>query len=177
MEEAELLMKEIEVNVWKINSRGEKYASTTSFTVHKDIADIVYDVFQEIFEGDEKFPILWVGGYAWRGGKSEHNWGMALDINPDQNYCIYTSGAVVGDFWLPYENPYSITPYGDVINAFENHGFTWGGDAWSRWNIYKSIACCIFFCVWFDIATAFVITAFCNSYSVFAGICNFIPRD
>ncbi len=131
MEEAELLMKEIEVNVWKINSRGEKYASTTSFTVHKDIADIVYDVFQEIFEGDEKFPILWVGGYAWRGGKSEHNWGMALDINPDQNYCIYTSGAVVGDFWLPYENPYSITPYGDVINAFENHGFTWGGDAWS----------------------------------------------
>ncbi len=131
MEEAAALMKEIEVNVWKINSNGEKYASTTSFTIHKDIADVVYDVFQEIFEGDEKFPILWVGGYAWRGGKSEHNWGMALDINPDQNYCIYTSGAVVGDFWLPYENPYSITPYGDVINAFENHGFTWGGDAWS----------------------------------------------
>lgn len=131
MEEAEPLMRDIEVNVWKVNSNGEKYASTTSFAVHKDIADIVYDVFQEIFEGDEKFPILWVGGYAWRGGKSEHNWGMALDINPDQNYCIYTSGAVVGNYWLPYEDQYSITPYGDVMNAFENHGFTWGGDAWS----------------------------------------------
>ena len=130
-EEAEHLMQEIEINVWKINSSGEKYASTALLTVHKDIADTVYDIFQEIFEGDEQFPIESVGGYAWRGGKSEHNWGTAIDINPTQNYCIYTSGAIVGDHWLPYEDSYSITPYGDVMNAFENHGFTWGGDAWS----------------------------------------------
>lgn len=130
-EDAETMMQEIEINIWKMNSSGEKYASTTSLKVHKDIADIVYLIFQEIFEGDEQFPIESVGAYSWRGGRSEHNWGTAIDINPTQNYCIYKSGQIVGDYWAPYEDPRSITPYGDVINAFENHGFTWGGDAWS----------------------------------------------
>ncbi len=130
-EEAEPLMREIRVNVWKINASGEKYASTATLTVHQDIADNVQDIFREIFEGEEQFPIESVGAYAWRGGKSEHNWGTAIDINPTQNYCIYKSGEIVGDHWLPYEDPYSITPYGDVMNACENHGFTWGGDAWS----------------------------------------------
>lgn len=130
-EEAEPIMREIEINVWKVNGKGEKYASTAQLTVHKDVADTVSEIFQEIFEGDEQFPIASVGGYAWRGGRSEHNWGTAIDINPTQNYCIYTSGTIVGDFWKPYEDQYSITPYGDVMNAFENHGWTWGGDAWS----------------------------------------------
>ncbi len=130
-EEADGMMREIEIDIWKMNSSGEKYASTASLTVHKDIADTVYQIFREIFEGEEKFPIESVGAYAWRGGRSEHNWGTAIDINPTQNYCIYTSGEIVGDYWAPYDDPRSITPYGEVMNAFENHGFTWGGDAWS----------------------------------------------
>ncbi|MCH5210392.1 MAG: M15 family metallopeptidase [Oscillospiraceae bacterium] len=129
--EAASVMTNVEINIWKMDRSGNKYPSTTTLTVHSSIADEVYAVFQEIFEGAEQFPIESVGAYSWRGGRSEHNWGTAIDINPTQNYCIYTSGEIVGDFWLPYENPYSITPYGDVMNAFENHGFTWGGDAWS----------------------------------------------
>ena len=130
-EDAEAMMTEIEVDVWKMDGSGAKRASKATLTVHRDIADEVRAVFREIFEGEEQFPIESVGGYSWRGGRSEHNWGTAIDINPTQNYCIYTSGEVIGDFWRPYESPYSITPYGDVMNAFENHGFTWGGDAWS----------------------------------------------
>jgi hypothetical protein len=66
------------------------------------------------------------------GRLSEHNYGTAIDINSNENYCLYTNGTTVGSFWKPYENQYSITPYGDVITAFERRGFTWGGDAWNN---------------------------------------------
>lgn len=136
-EQADALMKTIEVHVWKI-SGGKKVASTAHITVHSAIADAVWAVFEEVFNGDEQFPIQSVGGYAWRPGdsQSEHNRGTAIDINPDQNYCIYSSGTVVGDHWSPYEDPYSIPPYGDVIEAFERHGFVWGGDAWNSTRDY-----------------------------------------
>ncbi len=129
-EEAEALMQTITVNVWNLKN-GKKVPSTAQLTVHKAIADRMWQVFQEIFEGEEQFPIYSVGAYAWRGGKSEHNWGTAVDINPTENYCLYTNGTVVGEYWKPYLDPYSVTPYGEVVRAFEKYGFTWGGDAWS----------------------------------------------
>ena len=127
--EAEPLMVTVTVPVWRL-SGGEKVSSTASFKVHNAIADKIKLVFEEIYNGDEKFPIKDVGGYAWRGGRSEHNGGTAIDINYAENYCIYNNGNVIGSYWKPYEDPYSITPHGDVVNAFERHGFTWGGDAW-----------------------------------------------
>lgn len=129
--EAEALQVNVTVPVWKINKKGQKYASTASFRVHHLIADEVKLVFEEIFNGPEKFPFKDVGGYAWRGGRSEHNGGTAIDINANENYCVYSNGNVVGSHWKPYEDQYSITPYGDVVNAFEKYGFTWGGDAWA----------------------------------------------
>ena len=104
--------------------------STATFKVHHAIADKVKLVFEDIYNGPEKFPIKDVGGYAWRGGRSEHNGGTAIDINANENYCIYNNGTVIGKYWKPYEDVYSIKPYGDVVNAFERHGFTWGGDSW-----------------------------------------------
>lgn len=129
-EEAEALLQTITVNVWNLKN-GKKVPSTAQLTVHRVIADKVWQVFQEIFEGEEQFPIYSVGAYAWRGGRSEHNWGTAIDINPTENYCIYTNGTVVGDYWKPYMDPHSITPYGEVVCTFEKYGFTWGGDEWS----------------------------------------------
>lgn len=126
---AAVLMTEVTVPVWRI-SGGNKVSSTATFSVHNAIADKVRLVFEEIYNGDEKFPIRDVGGYAWRGGKSEHNGGTAIDINYNENYCIYNNGTTIGNYWKPYEDQYSITPYGDVVNAFERRGFTWGGDAW-----------------------------------------------
>lgn len=131
-EEADALMVEVEVPVWKMSGNGEKYSSTAKLTVHNLIADSVKAVFEEIYEGDEKFPIKDLGAYAWRGGTTEHNSGTAIDINYNENYCLYKDGSSVGSHWKPYEDEYSITPYGDVIRAFEKYGFTWGGDAWSN---------------------------------------------
>ena len=128
-EEAEAMMVTITVPIWKLKN-GKKVASKASLQVNPYIADKYVKVFEEIFNGSEKFPISSVGAYSWRGGTSEHNYGTAVDVNPDENYCIYSDGRTVGKSWLPYEDPFAITPYGDVMNAFENNGFTWGGDAW-----------------------------------------------
>lgn len=135
-ETADARMSSIKINVWRIGAGGQKVASTAWVTVNYELADVFAKVFEEIFNGPEQFPIKSVGGYAWRapmasGRLSEHNYGTAVDINPDENYCIYSNGTVVGSHWKPYEDPYSITPYGDVAKAFEENGFTWGGDAWS----------------------------------------------
>lgn len=120
---------DITVPVWRIKN-GQKVAGTAYLRVHKLIADKVKLVFEDIFNGPEKFPIKDVGAYAWRGGRSEHNGGTAIDINANENFCIYENGTTIGSYWKPYEDVYSITPYGDVVTAFEKHGFTWGGDAW-----------------------------------------------
>jgi len=133
--EAEQLMVQISVPVWKL-SGNRKVSSTATLTVHKDIAEKVKLVFEEIYNGEEKFPIKDVGAYNWRGGTTEHNGGTAIDINSNENYCLYSNGMVVGSHWLPYQDPYSITPYGDVVRAFEKNGFTWGGDAWNSTKDY-----------------------------------------
>ena len=129
-EEAEALQTDISVPVWKLKN-GEKISSTAVLTVHRDIADKVWQVFDEIYRGPEKFPVKDVGAFNWRGKRSEHNGGTAIDINYNENYCIYKDGSIVGEYWKPGEDPYSISPYGDVIRAFEKYGFTWGGDSWS----------------------------------------------
>ena len=131
LEEAEPLMVSVTVPVWKLNG-STKVPSSVTFKIHNSIAEKVKLIFEEIFNGDEKFPIKDIGGYSWRGGRSEHNGGTAIDINSNENYCIYNNGTTIGSHWKPYEDPYSITPYGDVIKAFEKYGFTWGGDSWSN---------------------------------------------
>ena len=135
-EEADAMMVKVTVPIWKMKSNGSKYSSSATLTVHPQIAEPIRLVFEEIYNGTEQFPIKDIGAYSWRGGRTEHNWGTAVDINSNENYCIYGDGTIIGNCWAPYENPYSITPYGDVINAFEKYGFTWGGDAWSSTKDY-----------------------------------------
>lgn len=130
-EEAKALQTTITVPVWMLRN-GKKVSSTVTITVHRGIAQKMELVFEEIYNGKEQFPIKDVGAYAWRGGRSEHNGGTAIDINYNENYCIYNNGTTIGAYWKPGEDVYSILPYGDVMNAFEKHGFTWGGDSWSN---------------------------------------------
>ncbi len=126
VESAKADMEDVTVTVWDINSNGEKYTKTMTVKVHKNLAATVLAIFDEIYHGEEQFPISYLGGWNW-AGKSEHTIGTALDINYPQNYyCDPEGNAIVGEYWKPGEDPYSITPDGDVVRAFEKYGFRWG---------------------------------------------------
>ncbi|MBQ6554869.1 MAG: M15 family metallopeptidase, partial [Firmicutes bacterium] len=107
--------------------QGELYSSTMRITVNRALADTYTAIFNELYE--LKFPIESAGCYSWRdtasGRISEHALGTAIDINPDQNYCVYGDGSTVGSYWRPYEDIYSVTP--EVVNIFRKYNFSWGG--------------------------------------------------
>lgn len=120
----------VRVPVWKLDSNGSKYSSTLDVQIHKELAGSIQQIFQEIYDSGEQFPIYSVGGYNWRGdtSSSEHCLGTALDINPNENYqCKNDGTAIVGKYWRPNEDPYSIPADGIVVKTFEKYGFRWGG--------------------------------------------------
>jgi len=129
--EADANMVNITIPIWRIED-GKKTASKTTLSVNRVLADEVYQIFYEIYLGPEQFPIKSVGAYSWRstatGTRSQHSYGTAIDINPDENYCIYNSGKKIGSFWRPGENVYSIKEDGDVVRAFKKYGWTWGAE-------------------------------------------------
>lgn len=136
--DAEANMVDVTVKVWSLLSSGQKTPATKTFKVHKAIADEVHAVFDEIFDGDEKFPIKDAGGYSWRtSARSEHRQGTAIDLNYMENMecTIDKSGKIIkvttGSHWTPILDPYSIPAGGEVVRAFAAHGFAWGGDAWT----------------------------------------------
>lgn len=128
-EEALSHMVVIGVKVWDFadSTRTTKITKTLYLQVHENIAATVQAIFDEIYNGPEQFPIYSVGCYRWEPG-SEHMPGLAIDINPNENYeCTNEGVATVGSYWKPGEDPYSIPADGDVVNAFRKYGFGWGG--------------------------------------------------
>jgi hypothetical protein len=132
--EAALNMTTIQVRVWKLSSSGLKIPSTMTLTIHKNLASDVKKIFDHIYQGPEKFPIKSCVGYAYRSGRSEHNNGTAIDINPAENYFVDREGKIkAGTLWKPGQNPYSIVPDGDVVQAFNRYGWHWSPDMhWSN---------------------------------------------
>ncbi len=135
-DEAKAYMVEITVPVWKMRSNGEKYTSTMSLYINQALADDVLNIFAEIYNSPEKFPIKDVGGYYWRntsGGRlSHHSYGLCIDINANENYYVEPDGTpIVGNYWKPYEDPYSMPEDGIVVKTFAKYGFLWGGNCWS----------------------------------------------
>ncbi|MBE5870329.1 MAG: M15 family metallopeptidase [Lachnospiraceae bacterium] len=127
-------MVTITVKVWDLDGRGGKVTRQKSIVIHKNLALTVEQIFKEIYEGKERFPIKAVGGFSWRGigSTSEHNQGTALDINPNENYMIEGNGTISsGSLWQPGVNPYSIPADGEVVRIFKKYGFGWGGRGWS----------------------------------------------
>lgn len=126
--EANKYMKTIKIKTWDISSSGGKYTRTYYLTVHKNIASTVEQIFKEIYKGKEKFPIHDIGGYSWRGDNSTslHCWGLAIDINANENYMIDGKKILAGSLWKPGKNPYSIPLDGDVANIMKKYGFTQG---------------------------------------------------
>ena len=131
-DEAKAAMTTITIPVWKLQG-GKKVGSTLSLTVHSAIAEDVKQIFTEIYNDPEQFPIHDIGGYSWRGDSAtgEHNCGTAIDINANENYQIRDGQVLVGSLWEPDSNPYSISPDSSVVRIFAEHGWSWGGDAWA----------------------------------------------
>ena len=119
-------MTDVTVKTWDINSAGEKYTRTWKLTVHKNIAATVEAIFAEIYALPEKPPIHSMGGYRW-ANESEHSVGLAIDINPRENYYCSPSGkALTGSYFRPDSDPYSIPVGGSVDRIFNKYGFTRG---------------------------------------------------
>lgn len=123
----------VTVPLWRIDKSGRKYAAQGSFQINASLAEDVVNIFTEIFNDPEQFPIKDLGGYGWRGDSAtgEHNCGTAIDINPTENYQIREGKVLVGACWSPGENPYSLQPTGSVVRIFAKYGWSWGGDAWA----------------------------------------------
>lgn len=135
---------EVKIPAWNIDSNGNKYATTYSLEVNENLAEEVVQIFTEIFNDPEQFPIKCIGGWRWSylssGNLSQHNYGTCIDINPDENYMIRANGTIeYPGFWRPYDNPYSITPDGSVIRVFRKYGWGWGGADWKSSRDYMHL--------------------------------------
>lgn len=127
--EAESHMVSVTVNVWDFASDGvTKVTKQRTFLVHENIAATVKQIFKEIYEGKEQFPIKNVGGYSWRGDSStsEHCCGVAIDINWEENYLIDNGVIISGKLYEPGVNPYSIPTDGEVAKIMNKYGFKQG---------------------------------------------------
>lgn len=106
----------------------KKYSTTMYVTVNAALRDKVKAIFDELYKME--FPVKYAGGYCWRdthGNRlSEHAIGTAIDINYEENYCLYSDGSVTGKLYKPGENPYSVTD--EVVAVFKKYGFYWGGE-------------------------------------------------
>ena len=70
---------------------------------------------------------------------SNHSFGIALDINSEQNglydHCIqygFSCRLIMGGLWRPGEDGRSLTANGETVNALKALGFKWGGEIAGR---------------------------------------------
>ena len=135
----EEIMKDIiTVSVPITTKSGNK--TNANVQLHKKVADQVKSVLQKT--QNSGFVVYEVQGLRdWNrcvkdsGGKtskmSQHCFGLAVDINVNENYCVYPNGKVdAGSYWRPGSDPYSIPKNGVLVNSFKGIGWGWGGD-WS----------------------------------------------
>lgn len=101
-----------------------------SVTVHNKVAGCLAAVISDIKQSGVSYQIDAIGGYRIDGSgfgqigeRSYHNYGIAIDINPDDN---------------PFtNNPPAITRYTmppEYVRAFKGRGWSWGGDWSGPWD-------------------------------------------
>lgn len=123
-------MKTIKVPMTKKN--GKKYNG--NLTINKKLEKDVQDVFKQA--QDAGFKIYEAAGFSYRkmnnGGTnlSHHSYGVAIDINVNENYSHRGSTVYAGSFWNPSKSEYSIPKNGILVKAFKAKGWSWGGN-WS----------------------------------------------
>jgi hypothetical protein len=110
----------------------------TSLIVSSSVANEFLDIMQDLYNAGFRLaePVL---GYACRpntsnpGAFSNHSWGLAVDINPQQNpYYNPRTGQIVGkrshiNRRSVKGQPGVIDEGGAVVKAFTSRGWQWGG--------------------------------------------------
>lgn len=115
----------VTVQVPYLDKSGNR--KTRSLQVHKKLAQNFINAFTEL--ADSGFKAYSIGTYCWRkvnngsgsNALSQHSYGVALDINPNEN----PYPGVTGGKYEPGVNEYSITP--EVVSIMNKYGFRWGG--------------------------------------------------
>lgn len=130
--EASVYMTTVQFPVVDINGNR----STKRATVHQAIAQDFVSIMTEI--ADSGFPIKDVGCYNWRNAaasqsRSHHSYGVACDLNSNENYMIKNGQVVAGSYYRPGSDPYSFPANGIVVRTFAKYGWGWGGS----WNSSK----------------------------------------
>lgn len=128
VEEVKQHLVTVQVQVWDFadSTHTTKVTKTRYVTVHENIAATVVKIFEEIYACEAQYPINYVGGYRWSSA-SEHTPGLAIDINPDQNYyCDAQGNAITGSHFDPENDPYSMPIDGEIQQIFEKYGFRRG---------------------------------------------------
>ncbi len=120
---AEKQMKTIKIKVWdfKNGKKGKKITKTKYLTVNKRLAPSIKAMFDEIYKSKEKQVIKDIGGYSYRYG--EHMYGMAIDINPNENYMVDGGRVLSGSFWNPKKSKYSIPLNCETVRIMQRYGF------------------------------------------------------
>lgn len=108
---------------------------TGNISIHKGLVKDVQKVFQTA--QDSGFKVYEAYGYSYRemnnggsGKLSHHSYGVAIDINVNENYSHRGSTIYAGKFWDPFKSEFSIPRDGTLVKAFESIGWKWGGN-WS----------------------------------------------
>lgn len=150
--EAANYMVQVTIPIWTMDKTGNKFSSSMAVTVHKEVAQEIKYIFQEIYDDPEHFPIY--GGWSVGGSRytdtMRHSWGCAVDINALYNCecrmywnagtCTVTCGygwwpqgtnwtAFAGSLSAP--SAYSISKDSSVVRAFAKYGWGWGGNGYS----------------------------------------------
>jgi len=116
-------MKTIKIKVWdfKNGKKGKKITKTKWITVNKRMAPSIKEMFNEIYKSKEKQVIKDIGCYSYRTG--QHMYGLAIDINPNENYMIDGKKIMSGSFWNPKKSKYSIPLDCETVRIMERYGF------------------------------------------------------
>ncbi len=119
-------MKTIKIKVWdfKNGKNGKKITRTKYLTVNKRLAPTIQQIFKEIYNSKEKQVIHDIGCYSYRTG--QHMYGLAIDVNPNENYMIDGKKILSGRFWKPKKNKYSIPNNSEFVRIMNRYGFLRG---------------------------------------------------
>ena len=125
-QKARKYMTTVKIKVWDFQrgKSGKKVTKIKYLTVNKKIAPTVKQMFHEIYKSKEKQVIRDIGAYSYRPG--QHMYGLAIDVNPNENYMIRGKTIVAGSYWKPKTDPYSIPNNSEFVRIMRKYGFIRG---------------------------------------------------